>query len=232
MFTHNFVEKYELEEKIENDCRYYSIPCDSDRKWVPSVTSIISCSDYFDNSWLAEWQKLVGHEKAEKIKIQAGNRGSALHKICEKYLLNDSEYKKGSMPTAIADFNRIKSKIDENIDIVYGIELPLFSLVLNTAGRTDLVANWKNKKSIIDFKTKRFKEKKNPSKEDILGYFVQASTYARMYNDLYSSNIEDIVILMSVDHSEPFVFEEKVDKYKDIVEEVFIKRRNESINSI
>ena len=40
MFTHNFVEKYELEEKIENDCRYYSIPCDSDRKWVPATAKI------------------------------------------------------------------------------------------------------------------------------------------------------------------------------------------------
>ena len=232
MFLHEFVEKYDLDEKIENDIRYYSVPYSGNREWVPSVTSIIGHSSYFDNSWLEEWKNLIGHEKAEKIKIQAGNRGSALHKICEKYLLNDSDYKKKAMPTAIADFNRIKSKIDDNIDIVYGIELPLFSSVLKTAGRTDLVARWKGKKSIIDFKTKRFKEKKNPTKEDIIGYFVQASAYARMFNDLYSSNIEDVVILMSVDHSEPLVFEEKINDYQAIVEEIFIKRRNEGIDSI
>jgi hypothetical protein len=232
MFIHEFVERYELDEKIENDIRYYTNPSVIGSEWFPSVTSIIGASDYFDRSWLAEWQRLVGQDRAEKIKIQAGNRGTALHKICEKYILNDVDYKKGAMPTAIADFNRIKSKIDENVDIVYGIELPLYSTILRTGGRSDLIAQWKKKKAIIDFKTKRFKEKKTPIKEDIIGYFVQASAYARMYNDLYSSDIEDIVILMSVDHSEPLVFEEKVDKYKEIVDEVFIKRRNEGIDSI
>ena len=65
------------------------------------------------------------------------------------------------MPIEIEMFNKLKPALDENIDEVYGIEMSLFSHRFKLAGRTDCIARWKGKLSIIDFKTSLNLKKKN-----------------------------------------------------------------------
>jgi genome maintenance exonuclease 1 len=166
---------------------------------------------------LQRWRERVGIEEANKIGTQARVRGTAFHNICEKFLLNDPDYKKGTMPINLADFKKIAPILKENVGLIRGIELKLYSETLNCAGTCDLISEWKGELSIVDFKTAR----KNKSEETILTYFLQATCYAIMAEELYDLDIPNIVIVMSVDHESPLIFEKKKSKYVDKVYKVF-----------
>lgn len=170
---------------------------------------------------LAKWRKKVGNDKADQISLQARNRGTAIHKLCEKYLLGDKEYARGAMPINLADFQAIRDHLDRNISIINGIELPLYSYKLMAAGTADLLCNWNGIKSVVDFKTSRRVKKK----EDILGYFVQAACYGMMASEMYIP-VEQIVVIVIIDHSEPKIFVENIDDYKELVQEIFIGKGN------
>ena len=62
---------------------------------------------------------------------------------------------------------------------------------------------WKNKNSIIDFKT----SKKNKRIEWIEHYCVQEAIYALLVADQHKMVITNGVIIMSVDNSDPQIFE-------------------------
>lgn len=162
-----------------------------------------------DKSGLDEWRKRVGEEEAKKIMTQAGIRGSDVHNIAEKYVTNDPNYLKGTMPFNRTSFRVLKKALDENLQCVYAVEAGLYSDKLKIAGRVDLIGIWNGKLSIIDFKTSR----KIKKREWITNYFLQESLYAFMLMERMSpENIqkyEDIqlVTVMTVDHEDdPFVF--------------------------
>ena len=111
---------------------------------------------------------------SNKITTQASVRGTAVHKICEDYINNNTDYLKGQMPSTIQSFNSIKPIIDDKIDNVIMQECPLYSDYLKVAGTVDCIADWDNRLSIIDFKTSR-KQKK---RESIDNYFMKTSSYA------------------------------------------------------
>ena len=74
---------------------------------------------------------------------------------------------------------------------VWGTEVSLFYPDLY-AGTTDCVGVWKNKQTIIDFKT----TKKPKKREWVDDYFLQGVAYALAHNSLYDTHIENIVIMM------------------------------------
>lgn len=203
IFSHNFLEVDELESITLDGRRYYTTPSG---KSYPSVTT---CLSEISKPYINSWKERVGEEEAAKILRQAGHRGTAVHAIAEKYMRNDLDYLKGSMPFDAQNFTQIKNILDTSIDNILGIEYPLFSDRLRTAGRTDLVAEWLGKTAIIDFKTSRYpKEKK-----DILTYFMQLTCYAMMLKERINIDAKDIVIVMMVDHQEPIIFHEKTKNY-------------------
>ena len=171
--------------------RYYSLPSGEKFK---SVTTVLS--EKMDKTALYEWRARVGKEEATKITVQAGRRGTSVHAIAERYVLNEENFYKKEMPSNIDMFNQIKPKIDKHIDNIYGVELPLFSRSLKAAGKTDLIAEYNGIPSVIDFKTSR--KLKKP--EWIQNYFIQATIYSMMFESLYKINIPQIVILIAVDH--------------------------------
>lgn len=174
---------------------------------VPSVTTLISRSNEFDFSYLQKWKDRVGLEAAEKISTQAKIRGTAIHKLCEDYMRGKPMIK--AMPINMADFIKIKPILDSNLQVIYGIEHPLFSEKLGAAGRTDLIAQWNYLDRIIDFKTS-----KKPKKEtDIEHYFVQMAIYALLIADQHKKVITNGVIIISVDNDEPQIFEVDLLKY-------------------
>jgi len=160
----------------------------------------------------------VGKEEAEKITRQAGRRGTAVHEIAEKYLLNDPGYLKGQMLANISSFKYIKPYLDENIGLIAGLELPLYSDLLRVAGRSDCIAKWKGKWSIVDFKTSK-REKKH---QDIHNYFMQGACYSTMFFERTGKVIPQIVIIITVDDSPAQIF---VERLKDWVPK-FIELRN------
>lgn len=190
-------------ETTENG-RFYTTP---GGKKYPSVTTVLGAGS--DKSWLDKWKARVGEEEAAKILAQAGRRGTAVHDLAEKYLLNDPHYKKGHMPVNVASFNNLKPFLDENIGLVAGLELPLYSDFLRVAGRSDCIAKWCGIWSIVDFKTSR----KVKTEEDIIHYFAQESAYAYMFFERTGLPVPQIVTLMTVDGSEPLVSVKRTKDY-------------------
>lgn len=214
MFNIKLFEKCELKELYEDNKRFYITP-ENDK--FKSVTTIIS--DYFGTEYLNEWRKRVGNAEADKISNIAKTRGTAFHKICESYLNGNENYKSKQMPATLVSFNQIKSFLDKNISTIYGIEYPLYSKNLKTAGRTDLIADFSENLSIIDFKT----SKKEKLETSILNYFIQATCYANMANEMLNIDIKQIVIIIAVDEGHPQLFVKKTSDYQDMMLNIFKK---------
>jgi genome maintenance exonuclease 1 len=179
---------------------------------VPSVTTVLG---HFKKQKLFEWQNRVGIEEADRIKRRAGVRGTKFHNMMEKYLKNESRQNifEDVMPDMKQAFNDARPYIDK-IDEIHYIESPLYSETLGLAGRTDVIAEYDGVASIIDFKTSL-----NMKKEAwIDNYFEQGTAYSLMYEELTGIKIEQIVIIISVDHE---------DKPQE-----FIKNRNDYVDSL
>ena len=199
-------------EIVEGIGRLYTTP---EGKQYPSVTTVIGKAS--DNSWLDDWKARVGEEEVRKVSAQAARRGTAVHELAENYLNNDPRYTKGHMPANIATFGQIRPLLEKHVGKIYGLEVPLYSDKLRVAGRVDCLAEYNGILSIIDFKTSK-REKK---REDISGYFIQASAYSYMTFERTGLLPKQIVIMMMVDGGHPLVF---IEKSKDWIEK-FIEIR-------
>lgn len=207
-FKHILVPKAELKTITINGKRHYALP---DGKHLKSVTTVLS--EKLDKTALLEWKKRVGEEEAQRISTQAARRGTAVHTLAENYVLNQENYiPSNAMPINIESFKPIKKVLDDHVDNILGVELPLWSKALGCAGRTDLVAEYDNRVSIIDFKTSR-----KLKKEDwIESYFLQSTIYSMMFERIYSIAVPQIVIVLTVDD--------------EMDAQIFIKDRSEYVN--
>lgn len=213
MFNLQLLPRTELDCYYNETGRIYQTP-DGD---FPSVTTVLG--SYFDNTALEEWKYRVGEKEAKRISDQAARNGTELHGVFEKFLLNEDYSNEHSI--AKMRFASVKRKLENNIDDVYGVEFPLFSKELKTAGRADAVVKWKNKKSILDLKTTR----KYKKEEWIDSYFTQATTYGIMINDMYELGIEQIVIVFSTDDLECYYFEKPISDFTSLVNKIFKENR-------
>jgi len=190
---------FDLKSVTADGSRKYTTP---EGKVYPSVTTILSHST--DKSFLFEWRKRVGEEEANKIVKKSSGRGTKLHSICEKYLLNElNDMKIRMMMPDIKDFFlQLRPHIDKNVGNVYGLEQALYSDRLRMAGRTDCIAEWDGKLSIVDYKNS-IKEKK----EDwIQNYFIQCTAYAEMFEERTGLPIEQIVVAIANEEGTPQIF--------------------------
>ena len=215
IFKHNFVPTVELATETIDGQRHYVLP-DGVTK-LKSVTTIIG--ERTDKTALMEWRKRVGEAEAQKISVQAARRGTAIHSIAERYVLNEDKfYGEKEMPINIESFKPIKEILDDHVDNILGVEIPLYSKALGCAGRTDLIAEYDGTLSVIDFKTsKRLKKA-----EWIENYFIQATVYSMMFEWTYKFAVPQIVIIISVDDEKtPQVFKLERSQYVDRVLEIF-----------
>ena len=213
-FNHMLVPYVELETTNIDGARWYILP-DGLTK-LKSVTTIIS--EKSDKTALNEWRARVGDEEADRISKQATRRGSAIHKIAERYVLNEENIFKNEMPINILSFFPLKEALDGHVDNILGVELPLYSKSLGCAGRTDLVAEYDGVLSIIDFKTS-----KKPKKEQwIENYFIQSTVYSMMFEWIYKIAVPQIAIMITVDNERtPQTFVMERSKYVNKVLEIF-----------
>jgi len=175
---------------------------------LPSVTTVLG---HFKKDKIIEWRNRVGAEQANRISTRASVRGTKFHSLMEKYLGNESNIFEGVMPDMKQAFNDMKSTIDK-IDNIHYIESPLYSEVIGLAGRTDVIAEFDEVPSIIDFKTS-LREKKE---EWIENYFEQGTAYSLMYEELTGTRIDQIVVIISVDGMDkPQIFKKNRIDYVD-----------------
>lgn len=139
----------------------------------------------------------------------ASRRGTAVHYMCENYILGTPEKVTDLNPDNVESFNQIKPYLDKYVGSVYGVETPLYSDYLRVAGRCDCIAEYDGRVSIIDFKTSR-----KPKKQEwIKNYFMQTAAYAVMFEERTGIPVDQVVILMAVQNDQPLVFVEKRDDH-------------------
>lgn len=218
VFKHNLVPEIDIETTTIDGKRYYVLP---NGEKFRSVTTVLDGA--MDKTALHEWRKRVGHEEAQKITTQAARRGTAVHSIAERYVLNEENYLRGAMPSGIDAFKGVQTLLDKHVDNILGIELPLYSVALKTAGRCDLIAEFDGVPSVIDFKTSR----KLKKEEWIESYFLQTTVYSMMFEWIYKIKIPQIAILIAVDHEPPQLFVKDRGQYVDRVLEIFTAQPKE-----
>ena len=194
--------------------RYYTLP---DGTRLPSVTTVLGAQK---KQAIMEWRRRVGEEKANKISKQATSRGTNVHTLCERYLNNEPLGM--IMPDALEMFKTVKPLLNR-IDNIHYQECALWSKQLGMAGRVDCIAEFDGKLSVIDFKT----SKRVKGRNDILDYFWQTTAYALMYEELIGVPINNLVIIMAVEDSEPLLFTENTgDHIEGLVEAIDYYRKN------
>ena len=129
--------------------RHYAIKSEK----LPSVTTILSATESAEKrEALAKWRQAKGEEIATRIVDESAARGAAMHKILDKYILEEgyldlTNVGRGAHNMAI----RVIEQGLCNVPEYYGTEFTLYYPGLY-AGQTDLVAIHKGKYAIIEFK--------------------------------------------------------------------------------
>ena len=196
---------FELKSETTELGRTYKTP---EGKSYPSITTVLSS---YNKKAIYEWRQRVGEQEANRISKAASGRGTKLHNVVEKYLLNEmSELKMQTMmPDTKELFLKVKPFLDNHIGDIYGIEQALYSDRLQIAGRCDCIAEWEGELSIVDWKTSTRVKEKNY----IQNYFMQCSAYAEMFEERTGKPINQIVVAIAVEDSNvPSIFiENKAD---------------------
>jgi len=207
MFNHIGCELPKLSRVTNEDgTRVYQTPTGNKYPSVTTVTGLLKKQS------IIAWRKRVGEEEANRISSTAARRGTRIHSLAEKYLLNESV---NPDMFDIEMWNKFKP-ILHNINNIYALEQSLFSDHLEVAGTVDCIAEYNGKMSVIDFKTsKRIKQRDN-----IHDYFMQCSAYAVAFEEMTKIPVPQIVILIAVDEEDPLIFVEKrnawINGFKDL----------------
>ena len=177
-----------VREAIEGK-RHYVIKTEK----LPSVTTILSATESAEKrEALARWRESKGEEIATRIVDESAARGTAMHKILEKYILQQGYV---DLTTVGQQAHNMAIRVIEqglcNVTEYYGTECTLYYPGLY-AGQTDLVGVHKGKDAIIDFK----QTNKPKKREWIEDYCLQLAAYAMAHNFIYKTQIEKGVIMM------------------------------------
>ena len=163
--------------------RFYEV----DGKAFPSITTVLGA---IPKPGLDAWRKSVGEEAAKWEMNRAARRGSAVHTLVENYLKGESPSTRDVLPLGM--FRLLKPYL-EQIDNIHCLEQIMYSKKLTIAGQVDCIAEYNGKLSVIDFKTAN-KERVDSWNEN---YYIQCTAYAHMYEELFGTPIDQIVILQA-----------------------------------
>lgn len=188
-----------------NSQRWYKF---SNGNLYPSITTLIN---HPKPAELIQWEISMGEEEAKKEQQRCAKRGDLFHKTCELFLQNDNTYKELLRQDKLNNylFKQCKKTLT-NIQNVRYQEHILYSHDIKIAGTVDVIANFNNKFSIIDFKTST----KIKKQSEIFHYFLQCTAYALCYEEIFNQKIEDLIIIIATEKSlSPIVFQGKTDDY-------------------
>ena len=183
---------------VINGLRHYKI----NNQILPSVTGILSLTrSESEKESLSAWQKKVGFKESLRIKNEAAQRGTEMHKIIEAYLLASDnlelfeQEKEKTNAQKMADLiisDGLKNKLSE----INGVECVLHYPGRNGfCGTADLIGVYDNIPSVIDFKQKNSIMKE--SYDSLQTYLTQLGGYSLAHNTVYGSSITQGVILLA-----------------------------------
>ena len=188
------VKKYEYPKSSRANIaglRHYTL--DGQEQKLPSVTTVLGQTQPKEKQEsLEKWRQRVGLRQAQKITRDAAIRGTAMHKYLEDLILGQRSLDLtplGVEATRMAEI--IVERGLNDCSEIYGIEATLYYPGLY-AGSVDLIAKYKDKVSIIDFK-----QTNKPKQREWIGdYFLQMAAYGMAHDAVYGTNIEQGVIMM------------------------------------
>ena len=171
--------------------RHYTI--DGSQKKLPSVTTVLGQTQPKEKQEsLERWRNRVGLREAQKITRDAAIRGTAMHKYLEDLIRGQRSL--DLTPLGIEATKMAEIIVERGLNDcseIYGIEATLYYPNLY-AGSVDLVAKYKDKVSIIDFK-----QTNKPKQREWIGdYFLQMAAYGMAHDAVYGTSIEQGVIMM------------------------------------
>lgn len=204
MFTHlSTIKPVELQTIEGSKGRQYITP---EGNKYPSITTVLGAGE---KQWLKNWRNMLGDARANKEMKRAADRGTAVHLMIERFLNNEDQPTAGQLLEHVSEFNSLRLYLKQ-IDNILTQETALWSDVLKVAGRVDCVGEYQGKLSIIDFKTST----NDKTGSMIQDYFLQTSAYALMFQERYDIQIDQVVIIMSVEKGVmPLVFKQPVEPH-------------------
>ena len=170
----------------------------------PSVTSILGIRK---TDGLKKWRESIGEDVANFEMRRAANRGKATHNLVENYIKGETPSERGVLPLGL--FRLMKPYL-ENLGDILLIEAIMYSKELTLAGQVDCIAQYRDKLSVIDFKTAN----KAKIEEWIDNYFLQTTAYAVMYEETFGTPIEQIVVLIAGEDGSMQEWIKKPEDYK------------------
>ena len=170
--------------------RHYEI---NGNEKLPSVTTILKATEPDEKrESLQAWRNRVGEAEATRIVDSAGARGTAMHKILEKYIIEEGYL---DLTNVGKEAHNMAMQVIQNglsnVTEFYGSECTLYYPGLY-AGQTDLIATHKGDMAVIDFKQTN-KPKKREWVED---YCLQLAAYGMAHDFVYKTAITKAVIMM------------------------------------
>ena len=160
---------------------------------VASVTTILDKTK--DKSTLDAWVARVGQAEADRIKEEAAFVGTRMHETIEAFLA-DAPLSLGQDWLSLRGHEmafRLINTYFSQVTKVYGSEINLH-YADQYAGTTDLVAQYRGRLAIVDFK-QSLKPKRH---EYITDYFHQLAAYAIAHDEMFGTNIDFAAVLVAV----------------------------------
>jgi len=170
--------------------RVYSLP---NGVHVPSVTTVLDRTK--DKAALKQWADRIGQAEADRQKEQAAYVGTHMHLALE-HILNGDPWSVTPDWMAMTGYEmafRLARRYFGAISAIHGSEVGLHYQD-RYAGTTDLVATYRGKLAIIDFK-QSVKPKRH---EYITDYFHQLAAYAVAHDWLHGTSIDYAAVLIAV----------------------------------
>jgi len=182
---------YEKLERIDTSAgREYLLPSGTH---VPSVTTVLDRTK--DKAGLKEWADRVGQAEADRQKEQAAYIGTWMHTTLE-HVLEGKPLALGrdwlAMKGHLMAFT-LANRYFGAISAIHGSEVGLHYQG-RYAGTTDLVATYRGKLAIVDFK-QSVKPKRH---EFITDYFHQLAAYAVAHDWRHGTSIDYAAVLIAV----------------------------------
>ena len=206
--------------------RHYTV--DGEEKLLPSVTTILGQTQPKEKQdSLEKWRQRVGLREAQKITRDAAIRGTAMHKYLEDLIRGQRSL--DLTPLGVEATRMAEIIVDRGLNDcseIYGIEATLYYPGLY-AGSCDLIAKYKDKVSIIDFK-----QTNKPKREEWIGdYFLQMAAYGMAHDVVHNTAIEQGIIMMCSKDGYYQQFMIEGDKFRQ-AKHKFLGRLNEFYNSM
>lgn len=183
--------KYKKLERMDTSGgRVYVLP---NSVHVPSVTTILDRTK--DKAALEAWAQRVGLQEALRQKEEAAYIGTHMHTTLE-CIITGEPLSVGRDWLALKGHEmafRLANRYFSAISVIHGSEVSVH-YGDQYAGTTDLVAEYRGKLAIVDFK-----QSVRPKRHEfITDYFHQLAAYAIAHDDMHGTDIDFAAVLVAV----------------------------------